>query len=199
MRPGPPVSLVPAGTPYTRLLDDLAADPALSRYRLADAAKLAAEAQGGFNIEGLAATQDGQLLLGLRNPLFEGRALVIPLANPAQMIDGTSRARFGPAVELDLGGRGIRTIDLVDGAYLIVAGPIADAGTFAMYRWSGRAQDTPVALDRELRTLRPEALVAWPDAIDLLSDDGGVRVDGVECKALPAARQSFRVLTVPRR
>jgi hypothetical protein len=33
---------------------------------------------GGLNIEGLAATPDGQLLIGFRNPLSEGKALLLP-------------------------------------------------------------------------------------------------------------------------
>ena len=32
--------------------------------------------------------------------------------------------------------------------------------------------------------------------MQLLSDDGGVKMAGVECKKLPAARQTFRSLTL---
>ena len=69
--------------------------------------KSAAEAEGGFNIEGLASTPEGALLIGLRNPLRHGRALLVPLLNPDEVIEG-GRARFGAPVELDLQQRGIR-------------------------------------------------------------------------------------------
>lgn len=199
VRPGSPPTVVPAGAPYKRLLDDILASPALARYKLADAARLAAEADRGFNIEGLAATPDGRLLIGLRNPLARGRALLIPLQNPGEVVDRGSRARLGAPIELDLGGRGIRSIELVGDAYFIAAGPPADRGTFAIYRWSGQAAQAPSPVaGATVGTLRPEALFASPGSgeLYLLSDDGGVRVDGVECKNLPAARQRFRALTV---
>jgi hypothetical protein len=128
--PGHPPSLTPVGEPYLELLRDMQASTALKPYKLAHAARLAAEADGGFNIEGLAATIDGRLLIGLRNPLPRGRALVVPLQNPGELIEG-KRARFGTPIELDLGRRGIRSIELVGSSYLIVAGPPADSGSFA--------------------------------------------------------------------
>jgi hypothetical protein len=123
---------------------------------------------------------------------------VIPLENPAALIVG-KRAKFGAPIELDLGGRGIRSFALVGSGYLIVAGPVADNGSFALYRWSGRPGDaaTPVARV-DLGDLRPEAAFAIPQTglVQLLSDDGGVMSGGVECKKLPSARQTFRSLTV---
>ncbi len=196
--PGQPPSLRPVGEPYTRLLNDIEASDALKPYRLANAARLAAEAEGGLNVEGLAATPDGHLLIGLRNPLAHQRALVVPLENPAELIEG-KRAKFGMPIELDLGRRGIRSIVLVGSSYLIVAGPTADRGSFALYRWSGRAGDAaaPIA-GGDLRDLRPEAAFAIPQSglVQLLSDDGGVMTGGVECKKLPAAQQTFRSLIV---
>ncbi len=200
LRPGSAVALEPVGKPYTHLLRDLEEAESLEPYHLSDAARLAAEAQGGLNIEGLAATPDGRLLIGFRNPVPGQRALIVPLENPAEVIEG-KRAKLGTPVELDLGGRGIRSIELVGPEYLIVAGPAADVGTFVLYRWSGRPGDaaTPVPA-ADLGTLRPEALFAVPQAarVQLLSDDGGVRFAGIECKALPMQRQSFRSLTLDR-
>ncbi|MEO8507829.1 MAG: DUF3616 domain-containing protein [Betaproteobacteria bacterium] len=200
LRPGSAVPIEPVGKPYTQLLRDLEETPSLKPYRLGDAARLAAEAPGGLNIEGLAATPDGKLLIGLRNPVPGQRALIVPLDNPAEVIEG-KRAKLGAPVELDLGDRGIRSIELVGAEYVIVAGPAADVGTFVLYRWSGRPGDaaTPVPAAK-LGTLRPEALFAVPQSarVQLLSDDGGVRAAGVECKALPKQRQSFRSLTIDR-
>lgn len=82
MIPGDPPTVQPAGRIYTRLLNALLAADTLAPYRLATAAQRAAEAPGGLNIEGLAATPEGTLLIGLRNPLRQGRALLVPLLNP---------------------------------------------------------------------------------------------------------------------
>lgn len=111
-----PPSLRPIGSPYTRLLDDLLSADALKRYRLKDAAQRAPEAAGGFNIEGLAATADGKLLIGLRNPLVAGRALLVPLENPEAVVNGEA-ARIGTPILLDLGGRGVRSIECVASAF----------------------------------------------------------------------------------
>ena len=196
--PGSPPSVKPVGRPYARLLADLERDDALEPYKLASAARLAAEAAGGLNIEGLAATPDGRLLIGFRNPLVQQRALIVPLENPGEVIQGR-RARLGGPIELDLGGRGIRSIERVGTGYLIVAGPSADKGSFGLYRWSGRAGDAATLLTGvDLQDLRPEAMFAIPQShsVQLLSDDGGVKVGGVRCKKLPPAQQSFRSLTI---
>jgi len=200
LRPGAPPTLAPVGQATTQLLDDMAGAPALKPYELANAARRAPEAKGGLNIEGLAATPDGRLLVGLRNPLTQQhRALVIPLDNPAEVVQG-QHAKFGAAIELDLDRRGIRSIELVGQSYLIVAGPPDNSGSFALYRWSGRPADAPVAVaDVDLQGLRPEAMFALkPPAggVQLLSDDGGVPMGGIDCKKLPAARQTFRALIV---
>jgi hypothetical protein len=188
-------TVAPVGTPYTALLADLLATPALGSLKLADAARLSAEADGGLNIEGLAAAPDGSLLVGLRNPIPQGKAIVIPLLNPAELVDGKGPARFGAAIRLDLGGRGVRSIERIGSGYLIAAGPPADVGTFALFRWSGKAADAPVAAKAELGTLRPEALFAWPDGqVTLLSDDGGVLVGKKACKDAAPAKRSFRAL-----
>lgn len=196
--PGQPPSLKPAGKPYTQLLRDMDKSGALKPYKLGDAARLPAEAEDGLNIEGLAATPAGTLLIGFRNPLRHQRALIVPLLNPAELIAGKT-ARFGASIELDLGRRGIRSIEQFGGGYLIVAGPTADAGTFALFKWSGNAGDAanPVA-GVELKDLRPEALFATGSGkeVQLLSDDGGIVIDGVECKTLPKANQTFRSLII---
>lgn len=185
----------PVGKPYTALLADLLAAPSLSVLKLPEAAQRAAEADGGFNIEGLATAAEGGLLIGLRNPIPQGKAILIPLLNPADLIDGKGPARFGSAIRLDLGGRGVRSIERVGNSYLIAAGPPADEGSFALFRWSGKPGDAPTPVKAALGTLRPEALFAWPDGqVTLLSDDGGVMVGKKACKEADKAKRSFRAL-----
>jgi hypothetical protein len=185
----------PTGKPYPALLADLIAAPALAPLKLADAAARAAEADGGFNIEGLAAAPDGSLLIGLRNPIPQGKAIIIPLLNPAALVDGAGPAHFGAVIRLDLGGRGVRSIERVGKDYLIAAGPPGDVGTFAVYRWSGKATEAPTSVKLDLGTLHPEALFAWPDGqVTLLSDDGDVPVGGKRCKKADKADRGFRSL-----
>jgi hypothetical protein len=202
--PGAQPGVTPAGTPYRGLLDDLAAAPTLAGLRLGDAAQLAPEAPGGLNIEGLAAMPDGSLLVGLRNPVPNGRALLVPLLNPAELVTAGSgrKARFGEPILLELRGRGVRSIDrALDGrGYWIVAGPAADAGAFSLYRWSGQAKDAPRIVDgSELVGLRPEALFELPGGggtLQILSDDGGVVTNGTACKDRPISVQGFRSITL---
>lgn len=190
---GTPPSVKPVGAkPYTKLLDDMLADAALKPL-LEKASKKAPEAKGGLNIEGLAATPDGKLLIGFRSPIPKNGALIAVLENPGDVLDGKT-ARFGAPIFLKgLGKSGIRSIELVDGRYAVVSGPPADKGRFALHRWSGKPDEaaTPVGID--FRGLRPEALfVVAPGMIQVLSDDGGVKVKGKECKDLPEDKQTFR-------
>ena len=184
---GADTKLTLAGKVYVGLVDDLLAEPALASYRLREAAALAPEAEGGFNIEGLAATPEGKLLIGFRNPIRDGKALVVPIDNPQELVQGV-RAKFGKAIGLALGGRGIRSIDRVGDAYLIVAGPFGEGSDFALYRWSSAAGDGPVRLPHiDLAGLHPEALFAIPgtDLVQILSDDGG-------CEDQAPAEKKFR-------
>ena len=184
----------PVGIAYAGLLDDMIATGHLDKYALKNASSQTPEAQGALNIEGLAATLFGGLLIGMRNPAPEGMALIVPLLNPAEVVDGKAAPRFGDAIELDLGGLAIRSIELVGLAYFIVAGPPGDKGKFALYQWSGDAQDAPLRLQHAaFDTLRPEALFAIPGTrkIALLSDDGGPHV-----KELDETEQTFRSVTL---
>ena len=96
---------------------------------------------GGLNVEGLTHTPEGALLIGFRNPLREGKALVLPLRNPAQAVEGQA-PQFGDALALDLGGRGVRAMTRVADGYLVVGGPTADDGSFVLFHWRG-GDDTP--------------------------------------------------------
>ena len=199
-------SLRPLATPaYDGLLRALVAEPRLVVFGLATASQKAPEDPQGLNIEGLAATPSGGLLIGFRNPRPAGKALIVPLQNPREVVDAAAAPLFGEALLLDLGGRGIRSIERIGTRYVIVAGAFDDGDDFALFTWSGRASDAPVLIrDAPLGKLRPEALFAWPDSdrIQLLSDDGGRRVDGQPCKdkAVPVKKKSFRSIefTLPR-
>ena len=192
-------TVVPVGSVYTGLLRDLAGAAHLNSAGLAQAAARAPEDEGGLNIEGLAASAEGKLLIGFRSPVPGGRALIVPLENPEGIIRGEA-ARLGAPVLLDLAGRGIRSIELLGSAHIVAAGPAADSGAFALYRWSGASrEDKPVKLGNiDLSDLRPEALFAIPGGrqMQILSDDGGVQAGGMPCKDQKPSRQSFRSLVI---
>ncbi len=199
------------GTAYRGLAEALAGDPTLQHLRLAEATRLGdtpsdrkerkrlAPKAEGLNIEGLCATPDGATLyLGLRNPLATDpsggfrHAIVIPLENPAGVVERAEAPTFGPPLLWDLEGLAIR--DMVHAsraaAFFIVAGPTDDGPGFALYRWSGEPAAAPFLLrrlDADGAGWQPEALVAFEGSSRLLalSDDGtlGRRVaDESECR-----------------
>jgi hypothetical protein len=200
---GGAVSIAGVGKPYTHLMEDMLADQRLARFKLdpltkKDAPERAPEKKGSTNIEGLCAWRDSQLLIAFRNPIPGGKALLVPLTNPARVIEG-DKAVFGDPIQLDLGGLGVRSIELLPGGstYLIVAGPFDDHGAFQLYQWSGDPAQQPKRIqDADLSKLNPEAIVVYPkrDKVQLLSDDGGERDRaGTECKDLPdPSRKTFR-------
>lgn len=184
---GGEVAVTPVGKPCKTLLQDLLNDPRLAEFNLAAAAALAPKSAGALNIEGLAATPEGHLLIGFRSPIPGGKALLIPLLNPDEVL-ASRPVRFGPAIRLDLGGRGIRDIVRQGKSYLIIAGPFDSSSDFQLYRWAGGgAVPEPVRV-KHLQEYNPEAIVIYPPPggpeIQILSDDGNL--------AAAPARQTFR-------
>lgn len=195
-RSGSLPTLVPHGQPYTRLLEAMIDAPELKGLKLSEAAKTLPEQPGGLNIEGLAAWHGDSLLIGLRSPLISGEAQLVPLMNPAAVTQG-SQAKFGKPIPLDLKGRGVRSIDKVGNEYIIVGGPIADTGNFALFRWSGD-RETPPTMALELPAgYFPEALLPLPGSaeVDLLSDDGS-RQPEAACGSAAKMKQQFRAVRV---
>jgi len=197
------VTAEPVGRPYTSLIEDLAADPRYGRFDLEAAARRPAKAPGGLNIEGLAATPNGALLIGFRNPLPEKKALLAPLTNPNAVLAG-EKARFGDPVLLDLGGLGIRSLEMVNGGLLIVAGPAegrkGTATPSALYRWSGQFESPAVRL-RSFppvggRPFNPEALVIDGNSLVVLSDDGKLEGLDAACGKRPKESEGFRELRI---
>lgn len=199
--PGLSLTVEPMGRAYTTLIEDLTADPRHARFRLAAAAQRPAKSKGGLNIEGLGATPEGELLIGFRNPLIEGKALLVRLTNPNGVMAG-DKAIFGDPVLLDLGGQGIRSLEWANGNLLILAGPAEGSKgkdtPSALYRWLGQGAVPP----QRLRTfspvdgapLNPEALFLAGDALVVLSDDGSLKQDGKACEDRPKGKQAFREL-----
>ena len=197
------LTLVQAGDSYTDLLAAMDKHPDLKKFALLKAAQIAPEGDGGLNIEGLAATPNGALLIGFRNPLSGAKALLLTLENPDKVlgIGGSPKAApvFGKPIELALDGLGIRSIEYAETlkSYLIVAGPHQAGGAFKVFKWSGDAGSAPELLKIDFQgSLRPEAFFALSDGkgFRVLSDDGDEKVAGRNCKDAAPALQKFRSL-----
>lgn len=191
------------GIPYKQLLRDLSNAPELTELGLAHAAGLPPEAAGGLNMEGLASTREGHLLIGFRNPIPRGQALIVSIQNPSDVVMGTSSARVGRGGLLDLGGRGVRAIEpTTDGKYYILAGSFDDTRNFALFWWDGLSSAPTLLLDgASLNDLNPEELLVSAEtvgahAVQLFSDDGDLLVGEKKCKKAEVAARSFRGATV---
>lgn len=138
-----------------------------------------------LNIEGLAATTNGDLLVGLRAPLTDDqRARVVKIENPFALVGLPAPAGAGPASAapavwaLDLGGRGIRSIERVgtgEHAFLIVAGSVEDQGAGpALYWWDGLGDTvSPGPSIPSLGGPVPEAMISWnANDIQIIGDNG---------------------------
>ena len=191
------------GRPYKRLIRDLGRH--LKRQiGLSELDPHRDPKDGGLSIEGLAATPDGALLIGLRSPLHNGRAIVACLTNPHELMLG-KRARFGPVAQLDLAQGGVRDIAWSDARkrYLLIAGPVGSGGPFGLYQWSGEVR-RPADRLLDLTDLVPEGaapeglvLPEGPRNVLVLMDEGArLLPDGGECKDAPPADQRFRGIWV---
>ncbi len=194
------VSLTPVGQPYMALLDDLFADRRFGRFHLEEAARHPPKDEFALNIEGLAATPEGHLLIGFRNPVYKGKALLVPLLNPNGVIAG-ARSRFGEAILLNLGGLGVRDMALYQGLYVIIAGPADGGNDFHLYQWRGGSAAPEEIRVKHLNRYHPEALLIYPDRglgeMQILSDDGTLPVHGVPGKEVrDQSLKSFRAFWV---
>lgn len=153
----------------------------------------------GLNIEAVAArpTQPG-LLIGFRNPLIDNKALVVTLENAdALLAKEETQAKFGEPVYLDLGGRGIRSMEFFEprNAFLVLAGPSGTNGTFKLFAWSGAPAEAPATIKDVPHSVgsNPEAIIVYPGSsrIQILYDEGENRIGDRPCKTCPAADKRF--------
>jgi hypothetical protein len=196
VRSGGSFELKPVGKYYSGLLLDVFNDPRLAKFNLMHAATLAPKARGGFNIEGLSATLDGKLLIGFRNPIPQGKALIVPLLNPADAVNGKS-LQLGDPILIDLGGRGVRAIALYEEKFVILAGAPDGSGNAKLFFWNG-GNSKPEAINVDVTAFNPEAVAIYPGdkRLQIMSDDGERKLNGVPCKQLTRDQQSFRAAWV---
>lgn len=199
---GAAARLETSGQPFRDLAMAVAAQPSFERYRFAAGTKLAGEAPGGFNIEGLAAGPADALYVGLRNPLYQGRALVVPLLNPQAVTHEGKPAQLGPVLELDLQGLGIRDLARAGDRWLVLGGPAEKGGRHRLFLWEG-GDHRPVPLPAGVvpKGFQAEGLVvddvAGGHVAEILGDEDDLKIGGVECwKIKELAQRRFRGLRV---
>jgi hypothetical protein len=189
------LQVIPVGPAVTTLLEQLAQAPTLAAFHLSEAARLPPEATGGLNIEGLSATPEGGLLIGFRNPIPDDLALLVPLLNPAELVAGRA-ARFGEAIRLDLGGRGIRDIAWTGREYFLIGGSPGNGGKSRLFRWKGPGHSPRELKVSLLKDLNPEGIVVFgtPEKprLLILSDDG----NHDQNQTPNIAKRTFRMLWV---
>jgi hypothetical protein len=163
----------------------------------------------GFNFEGLAMAPGSTNIayLAFRAPLVPPtnrvHALIIPVTNFTTVAVSDSPvagvARFGAPIELNLGGRAIRSIEGGPNGFMLVAGPPGVAtglspSDFRLFTWNGLANGAPQERAVSLTNMLPEAIVELPPGpwtgssrVQLVSDNGIALYynDGVEAKFLP--------------
>ncbi len=161
----------------------------------------------GTNLEGLAraptAATPERLVIGLRNPQINARAIVVTLMNPSAVVGGAP-ARFGEAIQLDLGGLGIRgmTWSATLESVLILAGPHDGTdGPYRLYRWSGAAGAVPMLATQIIAPVaggHPEAILAYPTTKDvqILFDSDDVATGATSCDNAAETVREFRDLIV---
>ncbi len=184
------VKLVPDGRAYTGLLMTLQQD---RRYEALGLRRAAARGpdDGGINIEGLAATPTGGLLVAFRSPLVAGEALLAPLLNPDRVMLGEV-AQWGDPILLDLDGLGFRDLVWSGREYFAIGGGVKGGGRSRLFRWAGPGTEPVAVKDTGFKHFNPEGLVVLqaeePVELMVLSDDGNEQESG----KVPRFR-SFRV------
>jgi hypothetical protein len=196
-----------AKQPVVELVGDAYADLTTEMEKVPDLKPLLArqedapESVGAFNIESIALAEDRSLLIGLRNPIPKGKAVIVPLTNPLAVLHG-ARPAFDHPIMIDLGGRGVRdmTWSASMKSFIVTAGAFDAERNFAFYRWSGKRNDAPVPLtNMNPGSLGPESVTLFGnDTALVLSDDGdeletyaGMNTPTI-CKDLPAQFRTFR-------
>lgn len=124
--------------------------------------------QGGLNIEGIAWDPERKgLLLGLRGPVVDGKALVVPLrfVNPQGPFSlDNLKVEDGKAISLSVGGSAIRDIqyDTRLKSFLIISGAPEneDKGDFILWQWDGNAASSPIQKSVLDNSAKPEGVTS---------------------------------------
>ena len=176
-------TLEPKGQPFLGLVLGLARlkDPRLLPYIGVAGRKDKDNApkKEGLNIESLCTSEDGKIIyIGFRNPRPGGKALLLPLLNPEELvIEDAAEPKFGAPIYFDFGGLGFRAMEYspFHRDHIIIAGAHGNKGSSQLYRWSGDPESKPRRI-RQVGSFNPETVLVNPASglLRLFSDDGSV-------------------------
>jgi len=170
---------------YTQLTDDLLESGVLNNVLL----KSSEESFNfnNINIEAFSFDKDkNKLMLGFREPLIDGKSMLVTLENPFAMFDRGEQPKFSDnIILLDLKGGGIRSLDYDPklGGYLMV-NEIKKEGEkkrSQLWFWSGKTDAEPQPIDLpkmiNLKNVESIAPVSFngESRLLLLSDDGNAK------------------------
>ena len=135
--------------------------------------------ENGLNIEGLTSSPDGKIIyIGLRNPVPNNKALLIPLKNAEDVILKSAKPLLGDPIYLNLDKRGIRSVEYSSfhNKYFIIGGSIDNEMQSALYSWSGDKEFLPKLL-KLFPDMNPEAIAVQDNSamLHIFSDDGNVK------------------------
>jgi hypothetical protein len=125
---------------------------------------------GGINVEGIAWDPNTRrLLLGLRSPVIDGQALVVPLKlrNPQATLSPANLEVEGKkAIRLPLADNGIRSIEYNERrkTFYILTGAAAnyEKADFKLWEWDGNASSPTLrATETFDRKLKPEGITRY--------------------------------------
>lgn len=124
--------------------------------------------ENGVDIEGLASAE-GRLYIGFRGPVLRGNWVPVMIT----AFDDLSRHELR---WLQLGGRGVRSLERVEGGFLLIGGAVSDAEmSYELYFWDGEdclPDDGESACVVQGLGSLPAADGAKPEGIAVLQDRG---------------------------
>ncbi len=192
--------LKPFGSACGTLMDQFMAWPSAAFLKLEKAVRLGtqlskkeqkrlAPKKEGLNIEAMTyLPKQGSVLIGLRNPLYRDdkksdlKAIAFEVLNPEEVVK-EKPASFGRIVLWDLGRRGLRGMeyDPMKGIHYVIAGPVDEESSCALYIWDGNFENSPVLIWEWERKDRftPEAIAVQPvsETLWIASDDGMLEIE----------------------
>lgn len=186
----------PVGKPCTTLLNELPDRNTVSTLRLDKAMRLGEElpekqrrklapSKEGLRIEALCSDPHTHILfIGFRNPrpvrVTTGRphALVVPLNNPADVVEEGKEPIFGEAMLWDFDASGIAGLEYspFHKMHFVLARPHDANSPTALYRWSGMKANSPTRIRTLSRTsvgADAKAFAAFENSDKLLLLTGG--------------------------
>lgn len=217
-------TMEPVGEPCLNLIEQFLDWPEAAFLKLDKALQLQADLskkereklapkKEGLNIEAMTYLPARRtLLIGLRNPLYKPdkksppKAIAFELLNPQEVVKGKP-AKFGRIVLWVLEGRGLRGMeyDPARKVHYVLAGPVDNESTCALYIWDGDFEHSPRPLWEWNRKERftPEGIAVHPVSGELwvFSDDGTLEIevsspaDCLEGEILPNGKCLNKFLT----